>query len=42
MWEEKNGDPVPKIMLGGIGISTNHAHFEKRNNGVWVIPKAEA
>lgn len=38
----KNGDPVPQIMLGGIGIAINHAHFEKKKDGVWVIPKSPA
>jgi len=37
----KNGDPKPDIVLGGIGIQANHAVFEKRADGVYIVPRDE-
>jgi hypothetical protein len=35
----KNGEPKPDIVLGGIGIQANHAVFEKRADGIYIVPK---
>lgn len=37
----KTGSPKPEIILGGIGIQANHAMFEKRADGVYLVPKSE-
>ena len=38
----KNGDPAPQIILGGIGIKSNHATFVTDDcNNVFLIPADE-
>lgn len=32
----KNGDPSPKIVLGGPGIQKNHAYFEKKGKDIML------
>jgi hypothetical protein len=34
----KNGDPEPQVVLGGIGIQSNHAVFEKTKQGYLLKP----
>jgi pSer/pThr/pTyr-binding forkhead associated (FHA) protein len=38
----KNGDPEPQVVLGGIGIQSNHAVFEKTKNGYLLKPTSAA
>jgi pSer/pThr/pTyr-binding forkhead associated (FHA) protein len=34
----KNGDPKPDVVVGGIGISGNHAIFTKKGSDVMLGP----
>jgi len=36
---KRNGDPVPDIVLGGIGIKPNHAEILNKNDKIILIPK---
>jgi hypothetical protein len=38
----KNGDPEPQVVLGGIGIQSNHAVFEKTKKGYIIKPTSAA
>ena len=35
---KKNGDPVPDIILGGIGIKPNHAEILNDNDKIRIRP----
>ena len=37
----KNGDPTPKIILGGSGIQKNHAYFENKGEVISLIPNSK-
>lgn len=37
----KTGNPKPQIILGGVGIRTNHAYFEQRDDGFIYIKASE-
>ena len=38
----KNGDPEPQVVLGGIGIQSNHAIFEQTSKGFVLKPTSKA
>lgn len=37
----KNGDPTPKVILGGPGIQPNHAYFEYKGSDVHLKPNSK-
>jgi hypothetical protein len=37
----RNGVPKPQIVLGGVGIRSNHAYFEMRDDGFIYIKASE-
>lgn len=38
----KNGDPVPEIILGSIGIKPNHAKIQLLENGLFEFSVSDA
>ena len=38
----RNGDPVPQVVLGGIGIQSNHAFFELSPDGSYLLKPSSA
>ena len=38
----KNGDPVPQIILGAIGIKPNHAKIKLLENGLFELSVCDA